>query len=689
MFHFNSLPFELASLRHQILASEIERHNHSYYVLDTPSIPDIEWDKLFHELVFHEKEHPALQTPQSPSQRVGAKLSGKLPEVKHSERMLSLDNAFDDNDAGSFHTKVLELSQEKEIEYSAEPKFDGLAITLVYKNGVLFQGATRGDGTTGEDVTHNVRTIPTIPLDISGSLSKVPELLEVRGEVLMTKAQFKKVNDLQLARGEQAYVNPRNAAAGTMRLLDPKVASERQLTFFPYALGTSIGTPKFNTHSEAMTWISTLGFKVSPLRQNVVGKQGILDYHKSMGEKRPSLPFEIDGVVFKADAYSIQEKLGFVSRTPRFAVAYKFPPEEAMTQVQSIDIQVGRTGALTPVARLSPVFVGGVTITNATLHNEDEILRKDIRVGDWVFIRRAGDVIPEITQVIKEKRIGSPGLFKMPSSCPICGSPSLKLADEAISRCTGGWACSAQFKESLVHFGSRLAMDIEGLGDKNIDLLVEHKLVSRLDDLYALTLDKLLTLPRFAEKSAKKLLDQIELSKKQPLAKFLYGLGMRHVGESTGKTLAKSFGTFNAFWTAAKNKDASRFLSVQDLGPSTLEAIFDFAANEDVQKTIDSLFSLGVDPLEEVVVDTSNSPFHGKTVVITGTLPTLSREDAKMKIEQAGGKVSGSVSKNTHYLLAGDEAGSKLEKAKALNVDIISEAQFLNLLQPLKKTFKL
>jgi DNA ligase (NAD+) len=681
MFQFNSLAFEAATLRHKILASELDRHNHSYYVLDRPTLPDVEYDKLFHELVFHENAHPVLRTPQSPSQRVGAKLSGKLPEVKHSERMLSLDNAFDYDDAASFDKRVQELSSPSVLTYSAEPKFDGLAISLVYRDGLLVQAATRGDGETGEDVTHNARTIPTIPLDLRPFLDgKPPALFEIRGEVLMTKAQFKKVNDRQLANGEEAYVNPRNAAAGTMRLLDPKVSAQRQLTFFPYAIGPSKGIPSFQTHTQAMDWVLTLGFKVSDLRQKVRGKAGLAAYHTEIASKRPSLPFEIDGVVFKVDDYALQEKLGFVSRMPRFAIAYKFPPEEALTQVNAIDIQVGRTGALTPVARLTPVFVGGVTITNATLHNDDEIQRKDVRVGDWVVVRRAGDVIPEITQVVMERRIGTPGVFLMPTHCPACGSPALKLAGEAISRCTGGWTCSAQFKESLVHYGHRRAMDIEGLGDEKIDMLVEHGLVKRLDDLYRLTLPALVALPRMAEKSANNLLDQLEHTKKQPLARFLFGLGIRHVGESTGKTLAKSFGTFDAFWVAARAKDSARFLSIQDLGPSTLDSIFEFAANPEIQKTVESLLALGVAPSSEIIVDTSSSPFHGKTVVLTGTFPTLSRDDAKALLEAAGAKVSGSVSKNTHYVFAGSDAGSKLEKAQSLGVTVLDEITLLQML---------
>lgn len=681
-FNFQLRPFEESALRHQMLASEIERLNHAYYVLDEPLVPDIEYDKLFREITFIEENYPELLTPSSPTQRVGSKVEGGLEEVVHRVPLLSLGNSFSLEETERFDTRVHELGEVSgEIEYAVEPKFDGLAISIIYENGKLVQAATRGDGFKGEDVTSNIRTIPTVPLDISKKFEAgaVPERLEVRGEVLMTKEQFKKVNALQKERGEKEFVNPRNAAAGSLRQLDPKITAERKLTFFPYGLGSCEGTPEFKSHSDAMDWLSKIGFNVTNMREIVKGTDGLIGFYDKIGQARPTLPFEIDGVVYKVNNYDLQEKLGFVSRSPRFAIAHKFPPEEVLTQVEAIDVQVGRTGAITPVARLTPVFVGGVTVSNATLHNQDEIDRKDIRVGDWVFVRRAGDVIPEVAKVAVERRKEELPKFKLPSSCPCCGSPVIRPEGEAVARCTGSWMCSAQFKNALTHFGSRLAMDIEGLGEKNVELFVDQKLIEHLPEVYELTEEKLTSLPRFAKKSAQNLLAQIEKSKTQPLHKFIYSLGIRHVGESTAKSLAKSFGTWNAFWEAAKNKDNERFLKIQDMGPSTVESITSFAAEPGRQEVIDKFIAAGVSPKEELVV---NQDHHlaGKTFVITGTLPTMGRDEAKALIESFGAKASGSVSKKTDYVLAGAEAGSKLEKAQELGLPILDEAAFIALI---------
>lgn len=677
------LSFEKSSLRHKILSLEIERLNHAYYVLDEPSVPDIEYDKMFRELAELEENHPELQTPQSPTQRVGAKVEGGLKEIKHAEPLLSLGNAFSEEEAEKFDERVEKLGETVGIEYATEPKFDGLAISIRYVDGILTQAATRGDGFVGEDVTANIRTIPTVPLDIRSKFkgsNVVPSLLEVRGEVLMDKARFKAVNALKVERGEKEFVNPRNAAGGSLRQLDPKITAERKLTFFPYALGKCEGEPNFARHSEAMEWLSGLGFNVSKLRDVVVGSAGLMSFYKKVGDLRPTLPYEIDGVVYKVNEYAVQEKLGFVSRSPRFAIAHKFPPEEALTQVLAIDVQVGRTGSITPVARLEPVFVGGVTVSNATLHNQDEIDRKDVRVGDWVFVRRAGDVIPEIAKVAVEKRLPGAMRFKMPSHCTVCGSPVVRVEDEAIARCSGGLVCTAQFKGSLTHFGSRLAMDIEGLGDKNVDLLVDHGLVKSFEDLYRLKESDLVSLPRFGEKKAINLLEQLEISKTQPLYKFIYALGIRHVGESTGKTLAKSFGTWEDFWAAAVAGDVNRFLQVSDMGPATIDSIISFAADEKKAEAVQAFFELGVKPKEEAkITDSSQLPLFGKVVVLTGTLPSLGRDEAKALLEAAGAKISSSVSKKTDYVVAGDEAGTKLDKANELGVAVLDEAGLLAL----------
>lgn len=681
--------FEESAMLHKLLSSEIEDLNHSYYVLADPKVPDAEYDKIFANLLTIEKNYPELATPQSPTQRVGAKVESGLKSVEHAEPMLSLGNSFSDDETQRFDSRMSELGGiSKNMEYAVEPKFDGLAISIVYENGILVQAATRGDGFVGEDVTANIRTIPTIPLDIRNKIKdgNIPERLEVRGEVLMNKDQFKKVNTVQLSRGEKEFVNPRNAAAGSLRQLDPKITSERKLTFFPYAIGKCDGIPRFKRHSEAMDWLLELGFNVSDLRRVVSGTSGLSSYYKEIGKKRDSLPFEIDGVVYKVNDYNMQKKIGFVSRSPRFAIAYKFPPEEVLTSVEEITVQVGRTGAITPVAKLKPVFVGGVTVSNASLHNKDEIDRKDVRVGDMVFVRRAGDVIPEIVKVAKEKRKEELKKFIMPTSCPVCGNVIIKQEGEAVARCSGGWLCQAQFKEALVHFGSRLAMDIEGLGDKNVDLLVDSNLVLSFDDLYKLDEEVLKKLPRFGARSANNLLNSINTSKDKELGKFIYALGIRHVGESTAKSLARSFGSWESFWTTIKSRDKERLLEIQDLGPSTMESLIAFANNNN-QKIINKLFSLGVSPKnnEKVNINSSNTNISNKTFVLTGALSSFSRKEAANLIESNGGKISSSVSKKTDYIVAGENSGSKLEKAIGLGVSILDEDKLSEMLSIAKE----
>lgn len=678
----HSTLFEAASLRHSLLSEEINRLNHAYYVLDEPITTDFEYDKIFRELAGIELAWPSLQTPQSPTQRVGSKVEGGLSEIAHAEPLLSLGNSFTSEETDDFNDKV-EKAGGPNVEYATEPKFDGLAISIIYKDGLMVQAATRGDGFVGEDVSANIRTIQTVPLDIRSKFKNgdVPKLLEVRGEVLMDKARFKSVNAIRVERGEKEFVNPRNAAAGSLRQLDPKITAERKLTFFPYALGKCDGIPEFNKHSEAMEWLLSIGFNVSRLRDVVVGTSGLLQFYEKVGEMRKDLPYEIDGVVYKVNDYALQETLGFVSRSPRFAIAHKFPPEEALTQVLAIDVQVGRTGSITPVARLEPVFVGGVTVSNATLHNEDEINRKDVRVGDWVFVRRAGDVIPEIAKVATEKRESDAmPRFKMPTHCAVCASVIEKSEEEAVARCSGGWLCSAQFKGALTHFGSRLAMDVEGLGEKNVEMLVDNGLVKSFEDLYRLKEEELVALPRFGEKKARNLLDNLEASKAQPLFKFIYALGIRNVGESTGKSLAKSFGNWNDFWMAAKNGNRERFLEVDDMGPTTVDSIISFASDEKKAKAIEAFFELGIRPKEEMsLAETISLPLYGKVFVITGTLPTLGRDDAKNLLEKAGAKISSSVSKKTDYVLAGEEAGTKLAKAIELGVNVIDEVELLKM----------
>lgn len=763
------------------LVEELNRHIYNYHVLDAPTIPDAEYDKLFRELQELEAAHPEAVSNDTPTSRVGAAPIPEFRQVTHAVPMLSLNNGFSDEDIDNFDRRVREGLDAGQVDYAAELKFDGLAMSLRYENGVFVQAATRGDGYTGEDVTANIRTVRVIPLRLHGD--NVPAVLEVRGEVLMFKQDFERLNERQREAGQKEFANPRNAAAGSLRQLDARITAQRKLRFFAYGIGLLEGAEMPASHSAVLDWLKRLGLPVSKERAVVRGCEGLLGYYRSIGEKRGSLPYEIDGVVYKVDRVADQRALGFVSRAPRFALAHKFPAEEALTVVSAIDVQVGRTGAITPVARLVPVSVGGVTVTNATLHNEDEVRRKDVRIGDTVVVRRAGDVIPEVLSVVLERRpTPEPAVYTLPVQCPVCGSHVVREEGEAVARCSGGLTCAAQRKEAIRHFAGRRMMDIEGLGDRYIDSLVECNLIHGVADLYKLTLDDLLKMKRLADerdgttpetvkqgkvatKWADNLLAAIEASKRPPLERLLFALGIRHVGESTAKTLADWLGSL----ALVRRAPAALLRVLPDIGGTVAEAIADFFAEEKNQIALDALLETGVAPqgehppkaalrerldevqllaalgipklteprarqlldgrtledlaflkvfgvfgLPEALVASLESwmgieanrealmklsslrrelldalpeeaaapegALAGKTFVLTGTLPTMSRDQAGALIEAAGGKVSGSVSKKTSYVVAGAEAGSKLEKAEALGVTVLDEAGLLALL---------
>ena len=656
------------------LRALIARYDHEYYALDAPSVPDSEYDRIYRELQNLETQYPELITADSPTQRVSGSAINAFNSITHRQAMLSLNNVFEDDELEAFDKRIREALGQQNIAYAVEPKFDGLAITLTYENGIFTQGATRGDGYTGEDVTHNLRTLRGIPMRLS--CKNPPQLLEVRGEVLMFKRDFDKLNQAQLAKGDKLFANPRNAAAGSLRQLDAKITATRPLSFFAYGLGAAEGVPSLNSHSEAMDYLADLCLPVSKERSVVNGLAGLLEYYKKIGAAREQLPFDIDGVVYKVNQFKQQDELGFVSRAPRWAIAHKFPAQEALTIVEDITVQVGRTGAITPVARLKPVFVGGVTVTNATLHNEDEVRRKDVHIGDTVSVRRAGDVIPEVVNVVLEKRPAAARRFEMPSVCPECGSHILKQVDEAIARCTGGLFCPAQRKQAITHYASRRAMDIEGLGEKLADQLVEANLVHTLADIYKLDLSSLSSLDRMATKSAQNILDALQNSKATTLARFIYALGMRNVGEATAKDLAKHFGNLAALMQA--NLDDLR--AVNDVGPVVAESITNFFGEAHNQIVINALLVAGIHWPETEGKQAATGNFIGKTFVLTGTLPNLSRDNAKEMIENAGGKVSGSVSKKTDFVVAGTDAGSKLDKAQELGLMILDEAALLELL---------
>lgn len=657
------------------LRASIEDYRYAYYVLDEPTVPDAEFDRLFARLEEIEAKYPALVTPDSPTQRIGPAPAADFAEVEHSVPMLSLANAFDDEAIVAFEERLVgrlrgEGLAVDEIEYVAEPKLDGTAISIRYEHGKLAQGSTRGDGTRGEDVTHNVRTINSVPLKLRGA--RIPELIDVRGEVFMPKAGFAEYNRRAQAEGGKTFVNPRNAAAGSLRQLDPKLTAERPLDAFFYGVGAIQGRDLPATQADLLRFLAELGFRISPEWALVDGYRGCLAYYSNIGRKRPDLPYEIDGVVYKVNRFDWQDMLGTVSRAPRWAIAHKFPAQEEMTVVSAVEFQVGRTGAVTPVARLKPVFVGGVTVSNVTLHNIGEVHRKDVRVGDTVIVRRAGDVIPEIVAIVPERRPKRTRRVRLPAKCPVCESDVIQPEGEAVARCTGQLICPAQLKESLKHFASRTAMDIEGLGSKLIDQLVDSGLVANPADLYRLSLEQLLGLERMGEKSARNVLDSLERSKDTTFSRFLYGLGIRGVGEATASTVARHFGTLDSLIQA----DNESLEKVEDVGPIVASQISAFFHEEHNRKVIDELLSKGIRWPDIEIQARANSPFNGKTVVITGTLTNMTRTEAKEWLQAQGAKVTGSVSKKTDFLIAGENPGSKLADAEKVGVTILDQEGF-------------
>ena len=659
--------------RYRYLQTELARLEHAYYVLDQPLVPDAEYDRLYRELLDLEQKHPDWISADSLSQRVGGTPLKVFNEVKHAVPMLSLNNAFEESELINFDRRCRDGLGLESVDYACELKFDGLAISLRYERGVLVQAATRGDGASGEDVTVNIRTIRAIPLRLTGK--KIPDVLEVRGEVFMHRDDFEKMNKYAATLGEKEFANPRNAAAGSLRQLDSKITAKRPLSFFAYGLGAfepANWPPK--THSQLLDHYVELGLPVCQERRVVSSVDGLNQFYQEIGRKRNQLPYEIDGVVYKVNSFSQQNTLGFVSRAPRFAIAHKYPAQEEITTVLGIDVQVGRTGAITPVARLSPVLVGGVTVTNATLHNEDEVRRKDVRVGDTVVVRRAGDVIPEVVSVVLDRRPQHAKPFEIPSRCPICDSHIERLVDEAIARCSGGLFCAAQRKQALLHFAHRRAMDIEGLGDKIVDQLVDLNLVRTPADLYRLGFSALANLERMGDKSADNLIRSIAQSKSTSLPRFIFGLGIRHVGESTAKDLAKYFGTMQALMDAQMED----LLTVNDVGPVVANSIISFMSESHNREVIEQLLASGIEfQVEEQIASVDLSD---KTFVLTGTLPTMSRDQAKTLLEAAGAKVAGSVSQKTSYVVAGSDAGSKLEKANELGIPILDEDALMKIL---------
>ncbi|NOJ92709.1 NAD-dependent DNA ligase LigA [Corallococcus coralloides] len=666
--------FPKAEARARALRQELAHHNHRYYVLDAPEISDSQYDTLMRELQGLEEQYPQLVTPDSPTQRVGGAAVEDFGQVVHTTQMLSLANIFDDAGLTEFDDRIRKLTGLSQVGYVCEPKLDGLAISLRFEGGRFVQGATRGDGTTGEDVTGNLRTIKSLPLELFPQDGvKVPGRLEVRGEVFIRKEDFRKLNEKREEAGESLFANPRNAAAGSLRQLDPKETAARPLSVYLYECVPGDGVPAFKTHTEKLEYLKTLGLPINRY-QHAAGADGVRQRYDESLKGRHALPFEVDGMVVKVDDEDLRRRLGQVSKSPRWAVAYKFPPEEESTTVEDIGIQVGRTGALTPVAHLKPVKVGGVTVSRATLHNEDELRRKNVRKGDTVFVRRAGDVIPEIVSVVLSKRPEDSQPFTFPTHCPVCGAVAAKDEDGAIIRCTGA-SCPAQLVEKVRHFASRIAMDIEGLGDKLAMQLVTSGQVKTFADLFALTRDSLLKLERMGEKSADNLLASIEGSKATTQRRFLYSLGIRHVGDSTARALAEAFPEVKSLFTASL-EDISR---VKDVGPVMAQVIHTFFQEPQNQAAIQALLDAGVHPAPPAVA--TGGPFVGKTVVLTGTMERLAREQAKEEIERRGGKVSGSVSRKTDFVVAGEDAGTKLKKAQELGVRILDEQAFLKLLE--------
>ena len=665
-------PMNLAD-RYAFLQKELARLEHAYYVLDAPLLPDIEYDRLYRELLEIEAAHPEWITPESLSQRVGGTALKEFDSVEHVVPMLSLNNAFEDAELIAFDRRCREGLNVKQVSYAGELKFDGLAISLRYENGSLVRAATRGDGASGEDVTANIKTVRAIPLRLLGK--NIPAVLEVRGEVFMYLDDFQKMNQQAAAQGEKEFANPRNAAAGSLRQLDSKITAKRPLSFFAYGLGALEPQGWLPaTHEELLNRYADLGLPVCAERKVLKSVEEMLGFYHAIEAKRDTLPYDIDGIVYKVNAFAEQNTLGFVSRAPRFALAHKFPAQEALTTVLGIDVQVGRTGAITPVARLAPVVVGGVTVTNATLHNEDEVRRKDVRIGDTVTVRRAGDVIPEVVSVIQERRPEDATQFVMPTRCPICDSHIERLEDEAVARCSGGLFCGAQRKQALIHFAHRRALDIEGLGEKIVDQLVDQNLVRTPADLYRLGFSALANLERMGEKSADNLIQAIHQSRHTTLARFIFALGIRHVGETTAKDLANHYQSMHALMDARLED----LLTVKDVGPVVADSIVSFMQETHNREVIEQLLASGMQlSVEKKVISAAVA---GKTFVLTGTFPSLSRDQAKDLLEKAGAKVAGSVSKKTDYVVAGTDAGSKLTKAEELGITVIDEQAMLALL---------
>jgi len=654
------------------LREQIDHHNYQYYVLDEPTIPDAEYDRLFRELQALEAANPQLVTTDSPTQRVGSQPLDSFSKITHQVPMLSLANAFSMEELQDFDRRVREKLDVEVVSYAVEPKLDGLAVTLMYENGKLVYGATRGDGSTGEEITENLKTIRSIPLKLMGNHH--PGVLEVRGEVFMPLKGFNEFNKQAVERGEKTFVNPRNAAAGSLRQLDPGMTARRPLDIYIYALGQIADGTLPDNHRDVLHQLKQWGLKHSPLLDCVKGVSALQAYYEKISNLRSELPYEIDGVVYKVNNYQQQAIMGFVSRAPRWAIAHKFPAQEELTLLEDIQIQVGRTGALTPVARLSPVFVGGVTVTNATLHNIDEVERKDVRIGDMVIVRRAGDVIPEVVGPVLDRRKGTVKKFHMPDVCPVCNSSVERAAGEAVYRCTGGLYCAAQRKGAVKHFASRRAMDIDGLGDKLIDQMIDNDLIKTPADIYQLDLAALSGLERMAEKSASNLLQSLSESRQTTFAKFLYSLGIREVGEATAASLANHFRTLSKLYSASEED----LIVVSDVGPVVAANIYHFLQEPHNRTVIEQLVSAGIYWPKPELPDTQ--PLSGLTFVLTGTLQDISRNDAKQKLQSLGGKVAGSVSAKTHYVIAGDKAGSKLDKAQTLNITIMDEASLMELL---------
>ncbi len=667
---FNDFPPEIEQLR-----DEIRHHNYRYYALDDPQIPDAEYDRLMQRLRELEAQFPDSITPDSPTQRVGAAPLAEFQTVVHEVPMLSLDNAFDEADFRAFNQRILDrLKSSEELEYACELKLDGLAVSLLYRDGVLVRGATRGDGNNGEDITQNVRTIDSIPLKLMGE--KLPSLLEVRGEVYMPKAGFDALNEKARAAGEKLFVNPRNAAAGALRQLDSRITATRPLEMCAYSIGKVEGIELPETHTGLLAQLKAWGFLVNRETQLAKNVAECVDFYQRIQQKRADLAYDIDGVVIKVNSRQLQESLGFISRAPRWAIAFKFPAQEETTQLLDVEYQVGRTGAVTPVARLQPVFVGGVTVSNATLHNRDEIQRLGIKIGDTVIVRRAGDVIPQIVGVVESRRPETARDVLFPEHCPVCGSAVETVAGEAVARCSGGLICTAQRKEAIKHFASRKAMDVEGLGDKLVEQLVDQGLVHSIADLYLLSRDQLAGLDRMAEKSADNILAALDKSKKTTLARFIFALGIREVGEATARNFAQFFGSFEALAEA----DYERLQQVPDVGPVVAHFVAEFFAQENNRTAVAALRAAGIH-WADVQVNRDALPLNGLTYVLTGTLEAMDRDEAKAHLLALGAKVSGSVSAKTHYVVAGPGAGSKLQKAQDLGVKVLEEVDLLALLR--------